>query len=508
MNIKDLAIATAISFITFFLLQNIFFKKDNLDIINDKDFLAPTSKIEMEPLNFEVDFSLKNKEREEKVNIIETKNAIFKFTNNGATINSLIYKNLLENKDEKIEIISPVIEKDAIPFLVALNDIGQTPYYYDFVDYYKSDNKHYISYIANSDIAIIKKNFIIYDDINKIDFNLEIEPLLKSNLKLRLMIPAPQLLNNSINTMKAVMFNGNEIVKKDLKTIKNFGKENPTIFGIETLYFASLLISDNNNFAKRAYYKIENSGLLSEYILETTDIREKSSWNLSFYIGPKLIKDLSQLDVRLEKLLDYGWFSFICKIILNILNFFHSIFNSYGLAIIVVTIFLKLLLLPFTYQSLKSRNKAAELQKKFQYLSIKYKDDPEALNLAKAEFIKKHGFPGSKGILALFLQLPVMIALNRVLNNSIQLYKAPLFWIDDLSSYDPYYILPILTGFSLFIQFMFSYTKDARSLVFSFVTSIIFTALISNASAGLALFIFVGALFSLIQNYIQNIFNL
>jgi YidC/Oxa1 family membrane protein insertase len=369
MNSKDIVWASIISIFTIFILQNFIFKKgdnNSLDVTNDKEFHAPTSKITTEPLDLEIDFSNSNKTEKEKIDIIETKKAIYEFTNNGATINKLLIKDIIENKNEQIEIITTALEKENIPFLIALNGIESTPYYYDFLNYYKDDKNgsYHISYISNTNIATIKKEFIIYDDNYTIDLNVEIEPIKKDiDIKARIIFPAPLLLNKSTSKIKAVMFNNNSIIKKDITNIKNIGKEKPTIFGLETLYFANLLIEDPNSFAQRAYYKIENNGLIAESILETEKIKEKRSWNLKFYLGPKISSELLKVNSKLEQLLDYGWLSYICKMLLYLLRLFYNYVHNYGIAIILVTLFTKIITLPFTYQSLKSRNNTIELQK-------------------------------------------------------------------------------------------------------------------------------------------------
>jgi YidC/Oxa1 family membrane protein insertase len=188
-----------------------------------------------------------------------------------------------------------------------------------------------------------------------------------------------------------------------------------------------------------------------------------------------------------------------------LLKFLYSLIGNYGLAIIVLTVLVKLLLLPFTYKSEASMRQQAEVQKKLAYLQQRYKDDPEKLNQERTELIRKHGMPGLGGCLPLLLQLPLFIALSRVLYSSIELYKAPMWWIPDLSASDPYYILPIGVAIVMLLQ---AATVDAKQRLSVIAMALVFGALTVNFASGLALYIFVSTLLTVVQTSTLRYFNI
>ena len=150
---------------------------------------------------------------------------------------------------------------------------------------------------------------------------------------------------------------------------------------------------------------------------------------------------------------------------------------------------------------MENLKKQQEFSKKLQYIQQKYKHDPETLNKERAELIRTHGIPSMSGCLPLLLLIPIGVALYRVLGTSIDLYQASFLWIPDLSTKDPYYILPILTGFSVFLS---SPSSDPRQRISILVMALFIAALTSNVAAGLVLYIVVTTFFSVIQNWIQK----
>nr|MBA2307387.1 membrane protein insertase YidC [Candidatus Dependentiae bacterium] len=211
-------------------------------------------------------------------------------------------------------------------------------------------------------------------------------------------------------------------------------------------------------------------------------------------------------DKRLEGVLEYGWFAPLSKLLLVILNFFYGIFKSYGFAIILITILTRVLLLPFTLRGDMNRRKSLDAQKKLAYIEQKYKHDPEMLARERAEYTRKHVLPGLLGMVPYLFQIPLFIALQRVLSHAIELYKAPFLWIPDLSSADPYYILPALI--SLGMVFQFSGVGDPRKQVTNILIALIIGAFTAQFSAGLALFIGVSTLLGIAQMALQKEFNL
>ena len=225
------------------------------------------------------------------------------------------------------------------------------------------------------------------------------------------------------------------------------------------------------------------------------------------YIGPKEHKVLKAIDPVLTNAIEYGWFTFAAKPLFALLSWLHDIFGNWGWAIIALTAIIRLVLYPLTYKGMVSMQKMKELAPKLKELKEKYAKDPQRLNAATMEMYKKHGANPLGGCLPMLLQIPVFFALYRTLLNAVELQGAPwILWIDDLSRMDPYYVLPILMGASMFLQQRMTpnnFTDPMQEKVFKYLP-VIFTFFFVTFPSGLVLYWFVNNLFSIAQQYIVN----
>jgi len=509
MKLKDLIFPIALALITTMIIQYFFFggkktQTDDTQVRSGQAFKAPKTRQEIKPLNKEIDFIDEKRLYPTVETKIETKLATFVFTNDGAALSRLEFHGDLDGDLQAIGTVFPVAstERERKCLLLAMGE--KTPYYYKFMGKEETDLAIQVRYrydSPNNDI-VVDKLFTVYKKTHKIDLMTTVTPKKKlaedQSLQARIFFPSPIMpqLGKS-NVVSAVVVNEKGAVQKTLmsKLDEYVGYLNPKLFGTDSKYFVQVMIEDPNQFVKRAYYKSEDTVLFS--ILEGPDFNEKSSWTVSFYFGPKEEKAMATVDARLEKTLEYsGWLAPIAKFLLMILKFLYKYLHNYGLAIIVLTLLIKLLLLPFSIKAESGMKKRVAFQKKLDYLQKKYKDDKVTLARERAELIKKHGMPGLGGCLPLLLQLPIFFALTRVLGSSIELYKAPFLWINDLSAKDPYYILPILISISMLIQ---AATTDPKQRFTIIAMALVFGAISANFSAGLSLYIFSSVLLGLIQ---------
>jgi len=225
------------------------------------------------------------------------------------------------------------------------------------------------------------------------------------------------------------------------------------------------------------------------------------------YIGPKEYKVLNAIDPVLTNAIEYGWFTFAAKPLFALLAWLHGIFGNWGWAIIALTGIIRLVLYPLTYKGMVSMQKMKDLAPKLKELKEKHGKDPQRLNAATMEMYKKHGANPLGGCLPMLLQIPVFFALYRTLLNAVELQGAPwILWIDDLSRMDPYYVLPILMGASMFLQQRMTpnnFTDPMQEKIFKYLP-VIFTFFFVTFPAGLVLYWFVNNLFSIAQQYIVN----
>ncbi len=504
MNFKDLLVPLALALTVTAAIQYFFFmgkKPEATEIATDRRFVAPTSLVVSEPLDFEIDFSDAKPTRPREVTVVTLPYGVVHLVNDGACIDRMGFKRMLDNQEKLLETILPQANREKCAFLVALNGLGSTPYYYDLVEKKEETDATRVTYKGESAKAVVTKEFIFHHKTCTTDLRVTVEPKKGESVRPRLFFPAPIRADTPVGAMtQAVLFEGNALVKKPLKDVAQLGVELPTLFGLEDQYFLQTLITDSQQFAQRAYYKVSED--LPQAVLQTAPVTDKTTWQLTFYLGPKEMQALGAVDPKLEGVLDYGWFAPLSKLLLWLLNLLFGVLHNYGLAILVLTLLVRLAMVPFTLHGERSRKKHLEAQRKLQYLEQKYKHDPEALKREKAEFAKKHGISGMLGCLPLLLQIPVFIGLQRVLSNAIELYKAPFLWIPDLSAADPYYILPATVGIGM--AFQMAQSGDPRQRVANIIVAIIIAAVTANLSAGLTLFISASTLLGLAQTYIQK----
>ncbi len=287
--------------------------------------------------------------------------------------------------------------------------------------------------------------------------------------------------------------------------------------GIESRYFISSIIP-----------RVQGEGLAVQYastaltdmapgatglwagVVEPTLIippGETGKAAFSVYAGPKDIKRLKALGVNLEKAIDYGWFTVIAVPILYLLKFFYSIIQNYGVAIILLTIFVKLLLHPINVKSLKSMKAMQQLQPKLKELQKKYKGDKQRINQETMQLFRAHKVNPMGGCLPMVLQLPIYIALYKVLWNSIELFHAPFFWFyKDLSAPDPYMITPIILGVFMVAQqlIMPSASADPAQKKMMMIMPIMFTVFMIFLPVGLVIYILVNTAMSVTQQWMYN----
>ncbi|MCP3104921.1 membrane protein insertase YidC [Myxococcus sp. K15C18031901] len=208
---------------------------------------------------------------------------------------------------------------------------------------------------------------------------------------------------------------------------------------------------------------------------------------------------------ELEKTVDFGIWAVICKILLAIMKFFHGLTGNWGVAIILLTVVVKLVLLPLTYRSMVSMEEVKKLQPRMEEIRKKHADNREQQNLEIMKLYQEAKVNPLGGCLPLLVQMPVWIALFTALRNSFDLYGEPFFgpiW-RDLTYKDPTYLLPLALGVSMIItQKMQPQMMDAtQAKVMTWFVPGIFTLTLLQYPAGLSLYIFTNNVLSIAQQY-------
>ncbi len=221
----------------------------------------------------------------------------------------------------------------------------------------------------------------------------------------------------------------------------------------------------------------------------------------SSYLGPKDLNLLKGVDENLANVVDFGFFSMLGRPILKMLKWFYGIAGNWGVAIILLTVLVRFLVLPFNVMSFKSMKAMQVVQPRITALKEKHKNDPTKLNQEMLLLFKTHKVNPLGGCLPVLLQIPIFFALYQVLGQSVELYQAPfMLWIHDLSHKDPYFVLPVLMGITMFIQQKLTPTTmdPAQAKILMFMP-LVFTFFMLALPSGLTLYIFISTLFGICQ---------
>ncbi len=251
-------------------------------------------------------------------------------------------------------------------------------------------------------------------------------------------------------------------------------------------------------------------------ILKQTDdnplifVEGKQNLHLGGYIGPKEYHTLKAINPELTDAIEFGWFTFLSRPFFKVLLWIHGMIGNWGWAIILFTLLVKLILFPLSYKGMMSMQKLKDLAPKMKELKEKYKGDPAKLNAQMMEMYKKNGANPMGGCLPMLLQIPVFFALYRVLLNADELQGAVWIpgWIDNLAIADPYYILPILMGASMWFQQKITpnnFTDPLQEKIFQWFPVIMAGMfIIMPFPSGLVLYWVVNNLFTIGQQYVIN----
>ncbi|MBL7050014.1 MAG: membrane protein insertase YidC [Nitrospira sp.] len=267
----------------------------------------------------------------------------------------------------------------------------------------------------------------------------------------------------------------------------------------EDAYFAAALIPLTSFPEGVKVWKDEKS---AEIAIKLTPAKHE----FTLYAGPKEYDRLEAMGHGLEYLVNFGFFTVVALPLFLLLKFFYSYLGNYGWAIIVLTIVVRIPFIPILHKSQKSMKKMTKIQPLMAELKVKYKDDAAKLQKEMMGIYKKHKVNPIGGCLPMFLQVPVFIALFAMLQTAIELRGAPfMFWITDLASADPIYVLPITMGLTMLIQQkMTPTTMDPKQAKMMLMMPIVFTFMFLSFSSGLVLYWLVNNILGIIQQHFVN----
>lgn len=276
--------------------------------------------------------------------------------------------------------------------------------------------------------------------------------------------------------------------------------------GFETKYFISAIIAPGKDDLVQLTVAKKNGNIVNSFDFAPITLSPSQShyYDFTLFYGPKDLTILKSVGSNLSEAIDFGFFKILAKPLHIVLNFFYNYVGNYGIAIILLTVILKLIFWPLTQKSYVSMKAMQTLQPEMKKLRDKFKNDKEALNKKMMELYKEHRVNPLGGCLPMFVQIPVFFALYKVLLSTIELRHAPfMFWITDLSIKDPYYITPLVMGITMFIQQKLTpSTMDPMQAKMMMAMPVVFTFMFLNFPAGLVIYWLVNNLLTIFQQYL------
>ncbi len=439
---------------------------------------------------------------------LENQYVKLKFTNKGGRLLSAQIKGYTDEDGREMELVNPVMKERALtPFstegkLSYLNKVGfkvvegRSSVTFSYVAGDKSLEKSYeLTNGYQLKVAIYGKGFG--------DVEMSLGPGIDSAEKL----------NNRYSTEDTVVFYTGDSVERIKKKKLNHGSLAETKLdwvAIEDKYFAKIFKPDTGNLkiiGVKHSYKTEKKELdVSDVIFVGKSIEG------TLFIGPKDYDMLKKMGNHYDKIVNFGFFGIFAKWLFFALRWINGWIHNYGWSIILLTILIRLLIFPVSQAGLKSMKEMQRVQPKMKEIQAKYKKygkdmtKKQEMNREIQELYKKEGVSPLGGCLPMVLQMPIFFAFWSLLLNVIELRHASfMFWIKDLSAYDPYYVLPVLMGVSQLISQMITpSTGDANQKKMMYALPIVFTVVLATAPSGLIVYWTTNNLFQIVQQILVN----
>lgn len=504
--------------IRFFLFPSISNTNENkLNDVSGYKFKAPSSQLEMLPAQREF---LSEQPSEEK-KYLENKLCKIGFDSANATIATLDFLSYKDHSELPIRTLNQTISPEWIGGMhLSFDDQNNPKFVLDSIN--KKENS--ISFVSNFNGWKINKTFSLNDFDYSINLTLDFEKI-DSNaqeLNLRLALPSPY--SSSVKNNNVFGFSNNTNLA-NLEIIKGADEQEyiwkkPYIFGSADKYFVNSFLGSKETFdlVKRSYFDRRSHGSLVS-IFELWPVQSSEKKVFKFYMGPKYVPEMDKANKDLDQILSFGMLSPICKLLLLLMEFLRNFVSNFGLIIILMAILLKL---PFVPLFIFAKKKVAfheQFEKDHAFeiadISRKFRNSISAKALHLSRLYEKYGVSQyGKFILLVpvLFQLPIIFSLYKVLQGYILLYNAPFtLWIQDLSSADPYFILPLILGAATFLQQQINSTNQVSendvTNKLKYVMPAILFFVFSKLPSGLVLYWIMNSLLTITEELIFRAFK-
>ena len=376
----------------------------------------------------------------------------------------------------------------------------------------------------NGDLEV-SRGYRFYDDTYRVDMEVRIKNLREEPRKVKVAMgwsgmmleigsrafSGPvAMVDGEVREIKEKKFKKEEVlISGDIQWFgSSMGEKNVQDPKMRKPFFISLIVPKENEGINLRIGMEDERIMYSRVVYPTRNIPGggETVYTFELYLGPKVIALLKEMNVGAEKVVRFGWFTAIAKILLLFINFTHRVTKNYGVDIIIISILLKIVFWPLTKKSYVSMKAMQKVQPEMAMLREKYKDDKARLNREMMDLYKRRKVNPLGGCLPMVVQIPIFFALYWALMGSIELRHAPfILWINDLSYRDPIYISPILMGASmLWQQKMTPAMGDPRQAKMMMFMPIIFTFIFLSFPAGLVIYWLITNILTIAQQYLIN----
>ena len=285
--------------------------------------------------------------------------------------------------------------------------------------------------------------------------------------------------------------------------------------GTESHYFLGALLFDEPGEVRISSRQVPSLDPTAEPQLALASVSTRvpaEGLAAAVYLGPKKYDYLLEQGYNIDLAVDFGWMGILARPLLALLVWIHSFAGNYGVAIILLTVLLRLVFLPLNHKSMVSMRRMQRLQPQMAAIRGKYKGSKELeqrqkMNEEVMELYRREGVSPFGGCLPMLAQLPILFAFYRLLSVAVELRQAPFaLWVQDLSDYDPFLVLPLLMGGSMLVQQRMTPSPGAdpmQARMFKFMP-VIFTVLFLYVPSGLVLYWLVNNLLGIAQQLYVN----
>ncbi len=448
-------------------------------------------------------FENSNNAVEEKQFTLENSCIKIVFSNRGAVARNIILKKYRGKSGDLYDLVNKTLKK-YYPFTLFLKGKPLDNVYFKCI---KNGSTLVFNYtFKGGEITktfTLKKDYILDVEIKGGDFAVSLGAGLDSSEKAKS--------RYSTQDEIAYFYDGKVRRIKKKKILKATIPLDSKWIAIENRYFAKILTpSKKFSFLKPELYTYKENG--KSYSLCSLRVGFKNEFKGEFFLGPKEYERLGELGESYKGLVNFGWFGAFGKWLFILLKWINMFVGNWGWSIVIFTILVRIILFPLNSAGLKSAQKMKELQPKVKAIQEKYKKYGNdmtmkaKMNQELQELYKREGVNPLGGCLPMLVQIPIFFAIYSLLLNIIDLRMAPwILWIKDLSSYDPYFVLPIAMGITqLVVQLLTPATGDKNQQRMMLIMPVVITFVLIYAPSGLLLYWTTNNIFQIFQQIILN----